>query len=121
MDSGPLWLNGQSTIAGLNDQVSIEDLPSQIGSLKLIKVNSIMLHVFSPGTAFGNPKRRVQGRFRLAGTSYHLWVTDPEIEREYLSKDNGQYPSGPSFLTISLGEPFNNYSQKLIAAVMRRG
>ena len=54
----------------------------------------IELAVFSPGEAFGNRKRRVQGRFSHAGVGYALWVTDPGYERQYLAKLNGSYDLG---------------------------
>jgi hypothetical protein len=78
------------------------------------------LSVFKPGEAFGNSKRRVQGRFKHAGADYHLWVTDPIYERAYLAKQDDDYEIGESFLTVSLGEPHNGYCYKLIAAIMER-
>ena len=60
----------------------------------------------------------MQGRFRHHGTEYHLWITDPLYEREYLAKPNGHYEIGESFLTVSLGEPFNDACYKLIAAIV---
>ena len=50
-------------------------------SLRLVYVERLNLAVFSPGEAFGDSKRRVQGQFTHAGTEYRLWVTDPEYER----------------------------------------
>ena len=32
--------------------------------------------------------------------------------------DNGEYELGESYLTVSLGEPFDGYCYKLIAAVI---
>jgi hypothetical protein len=78
----------------------------------------MQLSVFKPGEAFGNPKRRVQARFRFNGHAYALWVTDPIVERTYLSRQDGHYRVGESYLTISLGEPFNNNCYKLVAAVI---
>ena len=71
-----------------------------------------------PGEAFGNDKRRVQGRFRHAGREYALWVTDPGWERTYLAKLNGTYDIGGCYLTVSLGEPYGDACYKLIAAVI---
>lgn len=59
--------------------------------------------------------------FSHAGTPYALWVTDPIIEREYLSKDDGKYPEGPCLITVSLGERDKGYCYKLVAAVIRQG
>lgn len=47
-------------------------------------------------------------------------VTDPRIERAYLAKADGDYPFGECYLTVSLGEPFNEYCYKLVAAVIER-
>jgi hypothetical protein len=119
-----LWVNGQSTFHGLNDEIPQEVADQQPGSLYLIRVDSVILSVFPPGGAFGNPKRRVQARFAYADVEYALWVTDPLVEREYLKRPDGNYEIGECCLTISLGEPFQkNNGQwcryKLVAAIIR--
>lgn len=118
----PLWLDGDSTMAGLSDQISIATaLAARIkSSLRLIHVPQLLLKVFAPGAAFNNTKRRVQGQFTFAGRQYWLWVTDPAYENPYLRKDDGVYTIGESFLTISLGEPHRDHLYKMIAAVMPR-
>ena len=88
--------------------------------MKLIHVDEVRLHVFAPGQAFGNSKRRVQARFNFSRSDYALWVTDPNIERRYLAQDDGYYDLSESYLTISLGEPFNEHCHKLVAAVMEK-
>lgn len=60
----------------------------------------------------------MQGFFRLGAEEYALWVTDPIYEREYLAKEDGRYGIGASYLTISLGEPFEGGTYKLIAAII---
>ena len=117
---GPLWSNGFSTYNGLNYQIPLESVEGTQSSLRLIHVGNLELAVFKPGEAFGNPKRRVQGRFRHDGVEYHLWVTDPVYERAFLARDDGEYSLGESYLTISLGEPFKGATFKLIAAVIER-
>ncbi|MFZ4509199.1 MAG: dual OB domain-containing protein [Fimbriimonas sp.] len=119
IEAGHLWINGVHTNAGENDQIPVAQLTTIQSSLCLIKVESIKFDVCAPGAAFNNPKRRVRGHFKHNGEKYALWVTDPTIEREYLAFENGYYASGPAYITISLGEPFNAHSQKLIAAVIR--
>ena len=114
----PLWLDGRSTYNGENDTVPLRLLSSVTSSLRLIRVAQLDLVVFAPGEAFGNSKRRVQGRFLHADRSYRLWVTDPIYERNYLAKLDGTYPVGPCYLTISLGEPYEGASYKLIAAII---
>lgn len=76
------------------------------------------LAVCRPGEAFGNTKRRVQGRFRHAGREYALWVTDPGWEPTYLAKLDGTYDIGECHLTISLGEPYQDACYKLIDAIV---
>ena len=114
----PLWIDGTGTYHGRNDKVPLESVGSLDSSLRLIHVDRIRLDVFSPGEAFGNRKRRVQGRFRHAGTEYALWVTDPGHERRYLAKLDGAYALDECYLTISLGEPYQGACYKLIAAII---
>lgn len=116
----PLWVDGCHTSSGMNDKIPLTQAGKIRSSLRLVKVAGLKLCVFRPGEAFGNLKRRVQGRFRHGENEYRLWVTDPDYERYYLAKPDGEYKLGESFLTISLGEPFNNACYKLIAAIIRR-
>ncbi len=115
-----LWINGHSTFNGLNDKIAISLAGALDSSLLLIQVDRMTLSVFKPGEAFGNPKRRVQGRFRHNGTEYRLWVTDPTYEKAYLARPDGDYQIGESYLTISLGEPHNDACYKLIAAIIEQ-
>jgi hypothetical protein len=116
----PLWIDGNSTYNGRNDRIALAEAGGLTSSLRLVRVDRLTLSVFKPGEAFGNPKRRVQGRFVHHGTDYHLWVTDPGYEREYLLKPDGDYELGESFLTVSLGEPHDGACYKLVAAIMER-
>ena len=114
----PLWIDGYSTYVGNNDKIPLEAIGDTASSLRLVRVSDIVLKVFAPGEAFGNSKRRVQGKFRHADRNYALWVTDPEIERRYLAKLDGKYTVGSCHLTISLGEPHQGAVYKLIAAII---
>lgn len=115
---GPLWVDGHSTYSGRNDKVPMAVAGSVVDSLRLLHVARLRLVVCRPGEAFGNNKRRVQGRFRHANREYALWVTDPVRERAYLAKLNGAYDIGACYLTVSLGEPYEDACYKLIAAVI---
>lgn len=117
---GPLWINGHSTYNGFNDKIPLELAESLESSLRFIWVDHLMLSVFRPGEAFSNFKRRVQGQFLYDGKHYHFWVTDPRYEQKYLAKPDGNYEIGESYLTVSLGEPFNDACYKLIAAIIER-
>jgi hypothetical protein len=114
----PLWTNGHSTHMGMNDKIPLSIVTTLSNSLRLIQVSEMTLHVSITGEAFGNPKRRVQGRFSHNGIMHWLWVTDPVYEKAYLLKSDGEYRIGECYLTISVGEPFNDAYFKLIAAIM---
>src|SRR5258708_21891940 len=113
-----LWLNTDSTYAGLNDRVSVKEAACLTNSLYLLQLDDVKLHVFAPGAAFGNPKRRVQARFEYRGVSYWLRVTDPTYERTYLKKADGAYNLGQCLVAVSLGEPFDGHCYKLVAAII---
>jgi hypothetical protein len=115
---GPLWINGQSTNAGLNDRIPVAQAKELDSSLKLIFVENLDIRVFAPGEAFGNAKRRVQAKFRFDSTEYWLWITDPIVEREYLLKADGTYSLKDRYLTVSIGEPHEDYCYKLVATVI---
>ena len=114
----PLWIDGHSTYNGRNDQIPLTMATLVTDSLRLFRVDQVQLVVCRPGEAFGNNKRRVQGRFTHADVNYWLWVTDPGIERAYLAKLDGTYEINDCYLTVSLGEPYGGAFYKLIAAVI---
>lgn len=117
--AGPLWTNGYHTFQGLNDRIPHGEAIRLRDSLRLIRVEQLVLKVFSQGGAFGYRNRRVQGEFIHEGAEYRLWVTDPVYERNYLAKPDGDYKIGECFVTVSLGEPYQGYCYKLIAAVIQ--
>ena len=113
-----LWVDGYSTYNGLNDRIPLDEANDLDSSLRLIRVGRLELVVAQPGRAFGDYRRRVQGRFTYGDVDYWLRVTDPVYERQYLSQPDGNYEIGESYLTVSLGESYQGYSYKLIAAVI---
>ena len=117
---GPLWINGNSSYNGRNDRIPLAQAIELRSSLKLIHVRNLGLRVFAPGEAFGNTKRRVQARSAFDGADYALWVTDPIVERHYLAQPDGEYAVGEAYLTISIGEPYQDYCYKLVATVIGR-
>jgi hypothetical protein len=119
-EPAPLWpSNAPSTYHGMNDRVPATDADGFVDSLRLIRVDNFALRVFAPGAAFGNAKRRVQGGFTYLGAEYRVWVTDPQMEREYLAQADGEYLLGEGFITMSLGERSDDgYCYKLAAAVI---
>jgi hypothetical protein len=118
-NDGPLWLNTSSTYAGLNDRVPAAAASELTTSLRLVHVPSLRLAVFRPGASFGNPKRRVQARFRVGDDDYWLWITDSVYEPRFKAEGDGDYDLGPSYLTVSLAKPDGDgYAYKLVAAVI---
>ncbi len=116
--AGPLWINGYHTNLGRNDRLPLERAGSLDGSLRLIRVGKLVLDVFAPRIEQGDFKRRIKGGFRHAGEDYRLWVTDPVCEHTYLNRPNDRYQLGECYLTVSLGEPYQGYAYKLIAAIV---
>lgn len=121
-----LWTNGRSTFNGANDEILQATADALPNSLVLIHVAGLTLEVLAPGAAFGNPKRRVQAHFQHRRIPYKLWVTDPNIERDYKARADGIYQLAESCLCISLGEPMQKQNgescrYKLVAAIMQRG
>ena len=113
-------MNGRHTYHGVNDRVPEKQADTLTDSLRLIHVNEVTLQVHVPGASFGNPKRVVGARFQHAGTEYALRVTDPVLELNYLAQPDGDYTLGEAFLTVSLGETYDGYAYKLVAAIIER-
>lgn len=119
-----LWINGHSTYHGTNDEIPQAEADTLPCSLHFIRVPSVELRIFAPSEAFGNPKRRVQAWFQHCEIRYGLWVTDPNTDREFLARSNGNYPLGECCLTISLSEPYQKqnshwFRYKLVAAIIQ--
>ena len=111
----PLWVNGFSTAQGANDRIPVEEIGDTSSSLRLIDVDVVIDVVMLWD------RRRVQASFTFLGDDYAFWVTDPHHENRFLRGENGRYPLGRCYLTVSLGEPFKGAYSKLVAAIMERG
>ena len=112
----PLWIDGESSYNGVNDRVPERAALGLTDSLRLVHVASATLRVMEGYQG----RREVRAIFDHAGVAYALKVTDPEIEREAKSHETGDYSIAESALTISLGETFEGYAYKLVAAIIRR-
>ena len=110
---GSLWINGYSSSEGVNDRIPIAEAEGIRNSLCLIRVARAVMSVTDH-----QDRRRLRLFFRYAGSEYGLRPTDPEYENRYLSREPGEYEIGECYLTISLGEPFEGYVYKLIAAII---
>jgi hypothetical protein len=115
-----LWVNGQSRFSGRNNRVALNQATQLRDSLRLIRVAGARLEVLRPGAQFGNQKKRVEAEFAHAGTQYRFRVTDAVYEDRYRAMAEGYYDIGECCLTISLGEPYEGFAYKLIAAVIER-
>ncbi len=113
-----LWADGYSTNAGANDRVPLKIAERFSGSLALIHVTELIVRSLTQLTPTAGTKRRVQARFRYNGAPYALWITDPLVESKGLQRADGDYLVPAAHLTISLGEPFEGYVYKLVAAVL---
>jgi hypothetical protein len=107
-----LWPNGHHTHHGTNDHVPQAEAEILDSSLKLIHVERVQLSVYKE---YYRPQLRAE--FSFGGFEYRLKVTDPNLEADYFARGDGEYRLGESFLTISLGEPFNDNCYKLAAAI----
>ena len=116
--TGTLWIDGYHTHHGHNDRLPLDRATALRNSLRLIEVSDLELDVFAPRVESGDFRRRIKGQFTHGGESYRLWVTDPFYEEIYLNRPNDHYALGACFLTVSLGEPYQGYAYKLIAAII---
>lgn len=102
--------------SGINDRVW-EHIAQSFGySLRLIRVADLEIRVSIENPGFTD-KKTVRGYFTYSGIKYALSITDPVIRSAYISRAEATYAVGQAILCVSLGEPFNGYAYKLIAAV----
>ena len=112
-----LWINGHSSAKGVNDRVPDDLVTSLDSSLLLIKVDRLDVDI-----SYDSDKDSYQlrGVFRHNGLMYSLRITDPTSEStaEELGASVIRVDA-ERFLTVSLGEPFEGFAYKLIAAIIR--
>ena len=115
------WINGYSSYNGINDRIPVQDARNNItSSLVLFQPERPSIIVGTEGPEPNRAKRKVRALFIMNGHQYRLTVTDPIIEREYLKKSNGTYSlqSKNVYMCISIGEPYEGYCYKLVAAII---
>lgn len=111
-----LWVDGYHSSSGYNDKIPLLLAEVQVcSSLLLIKPSSLSIQVASE---WG--KRKVRAEFSFHQHTYRLAVTDPVVEQSYLRRNNGIFrlDDQERYLCISLGEPFEGYCYKLVAAII---
>lgn len=115
----PLWTDGHSSAAGQNDRIPVSDVGRHTDSLRLIKVDNLLVSVMERSRP-SNLYPVLRGSFRYNGADYSLRITDAEVENGSIDLEHGDYPVGERYLTISLAaHPLNDYIYKLIAAVIK--
>jgi len=109
-----LWDAGYSGYAFTNNRVP--DTVTSPASLYLIRVPKLTLVVGAKSPDY--PKRIVRGEFTHGRRPYVLAVTDPQVEVTHLARPDGRYTLDHPVLAVSLGDPFQGFFYKLIAAVL---
>ena len=115
-----LFANAGSTSGGLNDQIPTVQADQSGGSLLLVHVPQVELHVINHFN-----KIKCQARFVYNGVRYWISVTDPVVEAEFRPRGLGTYNLGACLLTVSLSAPLIksvdnvSYRFKLIAAIIQ--
>jgi hypothetical protein len=117
----PFIVIGPELLYGRTDRVRLQDLDPQRPIESLALTSPAAVRWLKTTTSAG--KEQVRGLFTLGEVEYSLAVTDP-IWKPYilaLPADETGIVRVPRhdrlLLTISIGEPFNGYCYKLIAAV----
>lgn len=112
-----LWTNGYSSGKGLNDRVP-EDMTAHLdSSLHLIRADSLRVNITFDAD---RESFQLRGMFWYNGHRYSLRITDPVSEQKAEELGPVVIPIDDArFLTISLGEPFEGFAYKLIAAIIR--
>ncbi len=113
-----LWFNNFSSFGYLNNRIYEKERWKLSDSLRLIRVNNPTFVVFNKPENSTN--RKVKLKFEYSGTNYTLAITDPEIEQKIDQVKIGEHKRLNSYyLSISLGEPFNEYIYKFVAGIIK--
>lgn len=108
----PLWVNGFHSFNDRIPEMRASRLPN---SLVLIEPQQLMITVVRGYRG----QLQVRAEFSVAGATYNLGVTDPEIENLYRPYGEGRYTYGQRAVAcISIGEPFNEFCYKLVASII---
>ncbi|MCK5719287.1 MAG: hypothetical protein KAH84_04970 [Thiomargarita sp.] len=115
-----LWGTGFSSYQGTNDRIFEEMCSNYNESLYFIRPKSLKIIVRIEGKEFSNTKRKVRAKFEYNGITYIFPVTDPVVERKYLSKENSCFtlPIEKIYLCVSVGLPYKGYCYKFLASII---
>jgi hypothetical protein len=118
-----LWVNGFSAYHNRNNRVPARLINEDGGSLRLIKLDEIVLYAGPKAPDFGNMKLVVRTGFEYQGQEYKLDLTDPEYERACLKKGPGEYCVRSAIACVSLTELHTSqngetFAYKLVASII---
>ena len=115
-----LWGTQSSSYQGQYDRISENMSVNYEESLYLIKPQSLKIIVRIEGQEFDNAKRKVRAEFQYNETTYIFPVTDPVIEKKYLSGENGEFALHIEnvYLCVSVGLPHKGYCYKFLASII---
>ena len=102
---------------GQNDRIPVE-LANKTLSSSLLFIRPEGLCILIDEDVRG--LKRIRASFGYKGATYCLAVTDPAIEARYMQMEVGQHPVDAlqPYLTVSIGEPFEGFCYKLVAAII---
>jgi hypothetical protein len=112
-----LWGLGASSYEFVNNRVSETAVVTE--SLYLVRVDELRIIVGPKSAEY--PKRIVRGEFQYNLQNYRMSITDPVVESQYLATKDGCYTVSHPALCVSLGDPYQGFYYKLIAAVLYEG
>ncbi|MEU0780564.1 hypothetical protein ABZ341_03170 [Streptomyces sp. NPDC006173] len=103
-----LWINGSSSIGGINNRISVGRQEEISNSLALIRVDAVEIS----GDNYVH--------FQYMGSYYAINLTDPVYEERMRAKGYSRQRLGESFITVSLGKEWHGYFYKFAAAIIER-
>ena len=116
-DPEHLWINGFSSLGGSNDRIPLSLAQQGLASsLLFIAVERLCMILAINARGL----KRILAEFTYHAVQYRLAVTDPAIEEKYMQMDIGRYPveNAQNCVTVSIGEPFNDFCYKLATAII---
>jgi hypothetical protein len=108
---------GPEVLRGISDRVAWADFEARHAEASLALVAPKELELLLIQRPDG--RHQVRGRFALGNCEYNLSMTDPLWEKKVHNEGNLRFhQTERKFLvTVSLGEPFNGFCYKVIAAL----
>jgi len=112
-----LWINSDSTSAGVYDRISQTEAATVSDSLVLIRPEQFYVEV---GRNYWTGRKSFRGAFTYNGTHYSLSVTDPVVRDVFGLKEEDRYPLNNVYICVSLTEPHEHDDKchKLVAAII---